>query len=136
MQIRKNRLSPNRILLHPDILNERHTQAELAEIVPMQQFMDADYFLFLRSEFQAPTASQWDQWIPWSKVYMNQTPRYLLKAERIQYAQELLFPLGIDNINDFRLALVQAIEKFDKMFTNGFPNHLFRTFDPKTIGSR
>ncbi|CDN11833.1 hypothetical protein RintRC_0218 [Richelia intracellularis] len=102
----------------------------------MQQFMDADYFLFLRSEFQAPTASQWDQWIPWSKVYMNQTPRYLLKAERIQYAQELLFPLGIDNINDFRLALVQAIEKFDKMFTNGFPNHLFRTFDPKTIGSR
>jgi hypothetical protein len=40
-RIRKERLGSNRISLHADLLNERHTQGELGNIVPMSQFISA-----------------------------------------------------------------------------------------------
>ncbi|NER03203.1 MAG: hypothetical protein F6K17_11490 [Okeania sp. SIO3C4] len=34
---------------HSDILNQRHTNGKIAEILPMQEFIEADFFLFLLS---------------------------------------------------------------------------------------
>ncbi|MEH2228313.1 MAG: hypothetical protein V7K71_01520 [Nostoc sp.] len=132
----KERLCLSRISIHADILNERHTQGELAKVIPIQEFMDADCFLFLRSEFIAPAASQWDKWIPWSKVYMQKVPRYLLEASHIKYAEKLLSPLGIKNIDTFRIRLPDASNKLGKMFSNGFSYSSPLRIDPLTIGSK
>jgi hypothetical protein len=40
------------VSLHADILNARHTSGGLAAIVPMDEFVVADYFLFLAWRFQ------------------------------------------------------------------------------------
>ncbi|PHM06439.1 hypothetical protein [Nostoc sp. 'Peltigera malacea cyanobiont' DB3992] len=133
---RKERLHLNQISIHADILNKRHTQGELAKVIPMQEFMDADCFLFLRSEFIAPGASQWDKWIPWSKVYMQKVPRYLLEASHTKYAEKLLRPLGIKNIDTFRTRLPDASNKLGKMFSNGFSYSSPLRIDPSTIASR
>ncbi|WGV26254.1 hypothetical protein [Halotia branconii] len=132
----KERLRLSRISIHADILNERHTQGELAKVIPIQEFMDADCFLFLRSEFMAPAASQWNKWIPWSKVYMQKVPRYLLEASHIKYAEKLLSPLGIKNIDTFRIRLPDASNKLEKMFSDGFSDFSPLGIDPLTIGSK
>lgn len=136
LEHRNTRLRLNKISVHADILNERHTHGELTKIVPMQQFMDADCFLFLRSEFIALETSKWDKWIPWSKVYMKKTPRYLLEASRAKYAEKLLDPLGVKDIDTFRLRLHSASNNFEKMFSNGFPYSSPLRIDTFTIGSK
>lgn len=137
LEHRKNRLKLSKISLHGNILNERHTNGELAKIVPMQQFMNADIFLFLRSEIQTPEASQWNKWIPWTKVYMEEVPRYLVEASSIRYTERLLRPLGVKDISTFRIRLSDALQKLKKMFSNGWPDFTSLTnFDTSTIGSR
>ncbi len=135
LQNRKDRLHLNRLSLHADILNERHTEGDLAKLVPMQQFMDADCFLFLRAELKKDSQSIYP-WFPWSTLYMKQAPRYLLEASRAKYAQQLLRPLGVENIETLRVRLVEGEAKLAQMFSNPFPRKPFGNFEPSTIGSR
>jgi len=63
-------------------LNERHTKGRLAEICPMDQFIAADFFLFLRAGFE---------WRPWSCLYLYEhTPRFIGEAVRKKYAEQIL----------------------------------------------
>lgn len=136
---RNNRLKLNRKSLHADILHERHTNGELAKLVPMQQFMDADCFLFLRVECQKEESSNWiNWWGAWSRLYMDKAPRYLLEASRAKYAQRLLRPLGVNNIDILRVRLSHAAEQLQKMYRSPFPvyHNRFGNFDPLSIGSR
>ncbi|MGM3308367.1 hypothetical protein ACSQ6I_20720 [Anabaena sp. WFMT] len=132
----KNRLRLNRISIHADILNERHTQGELARIVPIQQFIDADCFLFLRYEFQDKKADEWHNWIPWTKIYMTEVPRYLLEADSIRYAEKLLPSLGVKEIHTFRIRFNDVSNNFAKMFSNGWPSSPLSRVNPLTIGSK
>ncbi len=78
---------------HSEILNQRHTNGKIAEIVPMQQFIEADFFLFLLSE--SKTKDDGDSyWHGWSLLYMEQAPKYLLEAKNVKFAEQLLSPLG------------------------------------------
>lgn len=139
LEHRKNRLRLNRVSLHADILNERHTQGELAQLVPMQQFMDADLFLFLRAELQEQKLNHWlNWWIPWSHLYMKRAPRYLLEAYRTKYAQRLLNPLGLNSVDTLRVRLEEVIPKLKQLFNSQF-SFLFNflgDFDPHDIASR
>jgi hypothetical protein len=137
LEYNKNRLRLNTVLLHADILNDRHIQGDLAQIIPMHQFMDADCFLFLRSDFQATKANQPETWKPWSNVYMHEVPRYLLETSRTKYAEQLLRPLGLNNIEIFKKRLSDASTKLEKMFYNGWLySSPLKNFDPLTIASR
>ncbi|ABA23862.1 hypothetical protein Ava_4263 [Trichormus variabilis ATCC 29413] len=136
LDVRKNRLNLMRISLHADILNERHIHGDLANIVPMQQFMDADCFLFLRSEFQNNKANERHSWIPWTKVYMEQVPRYLVEASSIRSARKLLDPLGVKDIETFRYRLGEASNNLARMFSNGWPSSPLINFNPLTLGNK
>ena len=136
LEHRKKRLHLNRTSIHADVLNERHMHGDIAKVVPMQEFMDADCFLFLRSEFIDPETTLWNKWRPWSKVYMQNVPRYLLEASSARYAEKLLRPLGINNIEAFRIRLHDALNNLVKMFSNGFSSSSLNRFNPSTIGSR
>ena len=134
---RNKRLKLKRISVHADILKERHTKGDLAELVPMQQFMDADYFLFLRGEFQKPESGGWINWKPWSTLYMqHHTPRYLVEASRTKYALKLLRPLGISDIETFRSHFSERAPRLGKFFGDPFPNDPLEDFNPQTIGTR
>jgi len=100
----------NRTSVHADILNERHTQKDLGEIVPMQQFLYADLFLFLRSKCDSENRKIYYTWIPQSKIYIEGVPSYLSKAYKAKYAQQLLSAFGVDNIPKFRIILANAKE--------------------------
>ncbi|HLP90927.1 MAG TPA: hypothetical protein VK184_20375 [Nostocaceae cyanobacterium] len=136
LEVRKQRLQLNRISLHADILEERHSKGEIAKIVPMQQFMDADCFLFLRSECENPNANSWDKWIPWSKIYMNQIPSYLLKAYKAKYAEQLLPALGVKDIASFRRLLPNANKNLEKMFAYPWPSSPLSNFKVLEFGSK
>ncbi len=79
---------------HSEILNQRHTNGKIAEIVPMQQFIEADFLLFIRAESQSNS----QYWHGWSLLYMKQVPKYLLKAKNVKFAEQLLSPFGLETI--------------------------------------
>ncbi len=133
---RKNRLKLNRLSLHFDLLSERHTQGDLAKLVPMEMFAEADYFLFLRAELQSATVSRWILWIPWSVLGMRQPPRCLREAERIRYAQQLLRPLGVEDTSTLRSRLEERTCKLMEAWRNGFWHYAMAGFNFSTIGSR
>jgi len=57
------------VCLHSNILNERHTAGGLAAIMPMNELVAADYFLFLLAELppeQPPDCRH--HWRPWSAI--------------------------------------------------------------------
>lgn len=131
-------LNPNRqgsyigrISPHADLLNERHTKGEMGKLVPMQQFMEADYFLFLRAE-----VSQGWGWGAWSTLYLEQAPRFLIEASSAKYAQLLLRPLGVKNIADFRQLLTQSTHKIKQKFGNPPFFTPLGNFTAQIIGSR
>ncbi|QSJ20373.1 hypothetical protein JYQ62_17735 [Nostoc sp. UHCC 0702] len=136
LDTRKSRLQLSGIPLHPDILNKRHTQGKLGKIAPMQQIMDADCFLFLRSEFQDPEASKWHKWIPWTRFCMQQIPRFLLEAQRVQYAQRLLRPLGLENIQTLQYKLAEGVNKLANIFPESCRPYPFSNFDSRSVASR
>lgn len=136
LDYRNNRLKLSRLSLHFDLLNERHTQGDLAKLVPMEQFAEADFFLFLRTELQETSSSERISWIPWSVLGMRHPPRYLQEAARIKYAQQLLHPLGVEDILILRTRLQERAGKLSELWRNGFWHYAMAGFDYSTIGSR
>ncbi len=140
LEYRNQRLNLNRLSIHADLLNERHTQGNLAEVAPMEEFINADCFLFLRAEFQQLSKiNSFYRWVAWSSIYIKQPPRYLVEAYRIKNAQKLLAPLKIDNVEMLRNSMIKVIPKFREAFRNNlfqlwpFP---IGDFDPEAIASR
>ncbi|WP_062290074.1 hypothetical protein [Nostoc piscinale] len=134
---RNRRLNSNRILIHADLLNDRHQQGKLAPIVPMQQFMDADCFLFMRAEVQYSQASKWDKWIPWSNLYLDKAPRYLLEASSAKYAEKLLRPLGVHSVEKLRVKISEVEAELQQVFKAAFPFYNpFGNFNPQIIGTK
>jgi len=138
---RNERLKLRRISVHADILKERHSGEVLGELVPMQQFMCADYFLFLRAEFEKPDQHGRPTWNAWSTIFLPATPPYIEQATRKKYAQKLLRPLSIDSIEMFRSKLVElkAAQRLARTFGDPFFLGLddpLEDFNPQDISTR
>jgi hypothetical protein len=131
----------NVISLHAYSLMARHTKGKLGELVALKPFMDADYFLFLRSEANRhDNAISINLWRPWSTAYMTEyyRPRFLVEAQSKKYAEGLLKPLGIESIEMFRALIVETIPRLVSSFSDSFRfgfNPLYE-FDLNSIGSK
>jgi hypothetical protein len=127
-QARKMRLKSKRMSLHADLLNERHSNQILGGICPMDQFVSADYFLFLKAEFR---------WRPWSTLYINRHfPNFIIEATRLKYANQLLGPLGVGNIDMLRELLRSRATKLKALYRTGFWDSGLENFDYSSIGSK
>ena len=136
LEVRKQRLHSNRMSLHADLLNERHTQGELDNLMPMEQFAEADYFLFLRAELPSETVSSWIEWKPWSGLYLHEMPRYLVDATNARVAEQMLRPLGVGDIATLRSRLAQRALRYGKLWSaTGFWHSPLEGFDTNIIGS-
>ena len=114
LAIRNDRLNLNRASVHADILNERHTS--LAFPVPMEAFMEADYFLALRSDLPNPKPNTFFWWRPWSSLYLDHAPSFLTQAQNKVFAQRLVQSLGIDSIQQLRDRLIERSEILSGLF--------------------
>ncbi|NEO53362.1 MAG: hypothetical protein F6K54_09880 [Okeania sp. SIO3B5] len=122
---------------HSEILNQRHTNGKIAEIVPMQQFIEADFFLFLLSQRKTEDSSN-SYWHGWSLFYMEKTPKYLLEAKKVDFAEQLLSPLGLDTIEQLRSLISDAKTRLEQIWSNPSiesPYLPLRNFNPEDIGS-
>jgi hypothetical protein len=127
-----------RISAHADILNDRHTTGGLATIMPMDDFMAADYFLFLLGEIPPPRElySLSFEWRPWSALFLKQPPMFLRNAEHQRVAYQLMKLFHVTTIEEFRERLAERTPNLSKLFQGGFWDNPLRAEDINRIGTR
>ena len=133
---RKNRLQLRYFTLHGFLLSERHGRGELGDIVPLLQFAEADYFLYLCGQIRPEDRPKGNLWRPWSAVYLNELPRFLDGAVRVKGAERLLRSFGVDDIPTLRRRWSERVMPLADVF--GWPHFddPIRDFEPQTIGSK
>ncbi|MBL8679825.1 MAG: hypothetical protein JNK05_11700 [Myxococcales bacterium] len=117
---RRQRLGTNRTSIHADMLRERYAMAPLAGRTSWQQFMEADYFLFLRSRIAY--GSDWgDTWRPWSVIFLEQPPAFMGRMKSKKFALELAPALGARDLT----TLGTELRKADMALTELFRSNMF-----------
>lgn len=134
--MRNNRLKLARVSVRADILANRHQGSEIKGKSPLREFADADFMLFLRGEMGKSMDSNRISWIPWSILYMEMVPGFLVKSDRRNYAHSLLPALGAEDVQQVRLALEQRVPKLEALYIGGFWDISIRHFDPSAFASR
>ncbi len=125
-----------RMSLHADLLKERHTTGGLAEIMPMDDFMAADYFLFLLGEIPPDSADVRLEWRPWSALYLHRPPIFFRNAEYKRAAGELMELFHVASVEEFRKRLVERTPLLERMFQNGFWDNPLGRDDINRFGTR
>ncbi|MEM1170883.1 MAG: hypothetical protein AAGJ08_17840 [Cyanobacteria bacterium P01_H01_bin.35] len=100
----------------------------------MQEFIEADFLLFIRAESQSNS----QYWYGRSLLYMKQVPKYLLKAKNVKFAEQLLSPLGLETIEELRDLISHAKTRLEKIWRKQYilsPYSPLINFQPEDIGS-
>ena len=135
---RNKRLDLRRISVHADIIDNVHSDKNVGRYVSTEEFVGADYLLFLRSVIQDEIEPNRLEWRPWSGIYLDRPPQFLLKAIRIRYAEKLLRPLGLTSINLLRERLRERSALLQRMYRHldPFYESPAKDFDVASIASR
>jgi hypothetical protein len=137
---RKQRLGLNRASLHADLLKERHEVGELSKLITFTEFVQSDFFLFLRNELERSTGAASSFWYPRTAVFMGEVepPRFLLQAKSTAFAERLAPALGVAGAIPLREGLTAAKPHISKTLREAgtFWDGPLRDFDPSTIASR
>jgi hypothetical protein len=128
----------SRMSLHADLLNERHAgNGGLATIMPMQDFMDADFFLFLLSRtLKDPSGLDLRYWRAWSCLYLKNAPMFIKNSERIKFAEKIVKVLSLKNIDEYKTLLSDRGPELRKLFNRGFWDYPIGDDEIKKIGTR
>lgn len=137
---RNQRLKLQRVSVMSDMLKDRFTNSDLSKLLTHRDFMEADYFLFLRSlcnQEQLEIAFNINFWCPRSCVYLYNTPRYVLKSESQFFLNQFIKALGLKNIEDLTKLLKNSFSKYEKCFSNTmFLNNPLENFNLNILGTR
>jgi hypothetical protein len=116
-----------RISFHADILKERHTTGGLAEGMPMETLMAADYFLYLFGEM---SQEAWNRgffaWNPWSALFLKRAPVFLRHAEHRQVAETLVRVFRLPSVEEFRNRLRERAPHLRQLYGRGFWDDPFK----------
>ncbi len=133
---RNKRLKLQRFL-HADILKERHSVGKLAAISAFDNFVDADFLLFLRSSLSPIEPPIFPAWIPWSSIFLDhRIPRFLAEAVRKSAAEDLLKTLNVSDIDTLRQRLIERLPLLHVVFRNTIGYYPLEGFDLRSIGTR
>ncbi len=135
LRYRNQRLNLNRVSIHADLLNERHTEGKLSKIVPMEQFIDAYFFLFIRAEINKSEEHLLMYWNPFIFIYIQKIPRYFIEADRYKNAARILEPLNIESVEELRKSMIDITSQIRERFAHGCPLTL-AYFNPQAIGTK
>lgn len=126
--------SRHRLSVHADILSKRYAQGSLlGQIVSFEDFIAADYFLYLRGQMKVDN-DIFFTWRPWSSLYMNATPRFIIDARRTSAASRVAAALGLANAEELRRLLPDAAKELSRMWRNGFWRQPLTHYDIDAIG--
>lgn len=135
--IRNSRLKLNRTSITADIIKDHLSQDRISRLLNHQEFMEADFFLFVRSWcYRQKEKYRWT-WYPISCVYLDRIPGFLMKSESAHFCSRILVASGIDDKNKWidviKTIKEESLSSFTKM------QSLYRTiysYDPEKIGTR
>ncbi len=127
-----------RISLHGDLLVERHANGGgLATVVPLEDLMNADFFLFLLSRVQeAKSAFDNRYWRAWSCLGLHHPPIFIQKSVQKRFAEEIAKLLGLQNIEDYKELVLKRAPEIERLFSGGFWRYPIADEDVNKIGSR
>jgi hypothetical protein len=138
LDYRNRRLNLRRLSLHSDILKERHTEGDLAEVAPHGSFVEADYFLAMRSlkddEHDGPFYSAWRAW-----SVLHTPPgglRFLVEAKSKKMAERLCGTLGLTGVEQLRNRIAATRTYLSRLFRDGFWSAPPFHYQPDEIGSQ
>jgi|GEM_PF-509619 len=101
--------------VHAELLEARHTRGPLARM-PFDEFVAADYFLFLRGELLPDEASQHGfEWRPWSTARMVSVPWFLREALLEEVAKALRLP----DAETLRARLLERAARLELLWSAG-----------------
>jgi hypothetical protein len=127
-----------RMSLHADLLTKRHERGGgLAIILPMQDLMDADFFLFLLSRTLRNEAGL-DRYNrrPWSCLYLKHAPRFIQNSERTRFAETVAEALSIPSVAELKKLLAERGPELARLFGNGWWDYPTERSDIDRIGTR
>lgn len=110
----------SRASLHADILNARHEgTGVLSESMPMEIFVDADYFLFLFGELSPGKKPELHvEWRPWSALYLKRTPEFLIRGESRPVAAQIVRIFQITGLEEFKRRFLERAPRLGRMFAS------------------
>jgi len=138
-KLRNDRLNLGRTSITADFIKARFSESKLSELITFKEFVEADYFLFVRSVcHEEDLNSPYNTWFPQSCVYLEWVPRYIVMAESITFLGKLSKTSGFEGSEEFKKRLTDRhgiIIKYLSPFSIPFADYL-RNYDFGKLGSR
>jgi len=124
-----------------DLLKERFSNCDLSQLIPHNKFLEADYFLFMRSlcneENTEDLLYSHSLWYPKSCICLNWVPSYIVRAESKIFLEILIKAVGIEKSEDFIEKFKKNNSKFGKCFSNWiFLHNPLEDYDFNKLGMR
>ena len=136
-EIRNKRLNLGRVSVMADFIKERFTQSQLSHIVIHKEFMEADYFLFIRTVCHKENLEySRNIWWPRSCAFLKWPPRYLVKAESKRFLERIARATGFERNEEFVENLRKIYSVFAKAYFNPIAFDPLGNFDFSKIGTR
>jgi hypothetical protein len=139
---RNSRLHLERVSIMADLLKERFSNGDLSQLISHNKFLEADYFLFMRSicgekKTEDPLLYRPSPWCPRSCIYLTWPPSYIVKAESKKYLEKLIKAVGPEKREDFIEYFQRNNYKFEKCFSNWiFSSNPLEDYNFNKIGTR
>lgn len=127
-----------RISIHADKLFHRHTEGGLSITLPFEDFVGADFFLYLVS-FSSKNEQMWRRWYPRSIVYMKHMPLFIRRAEMIRVAEQLMKIFKVSDSAKLKKKIREALVEFferNPTISRGLLRNPMDEADIEKIGSR
>ena len=89
-------------------------------MLPMQELMEADFFLFLLSQtFKDDTGLRRHYWRAWSCLYLSQAPKFVRDSSRTRIAEKVAGVLGV-SVDDYKEILSSKGPGLTRLFNSGY----------------
>ncbi|CAN5528492.1 hypothetical protein BH09BAC6_BH09BAC6_17590 [soil metagenome] len=122
--------------VHARILKKRHEEGMLAELMPLRDFIAADFFLYLYNKICLPDTSMFSYgWKPWSIVFMKEAPVFLKKIERKGAALKLAEFFNLASIDDLKTQIEEKTLMSRSFFNRTTLDLFLRSYDFSKIGT-
>ncbi len=135
--IRNKRLSLRRISVMADLIKDRYTQSELASLIDHREFVEADYFLFMRTVcYEEDLQYLATVWCPRSCVWLDRPPSYIVRAESKKILNIISEAAGFKNAGEFVERFKKHHHVFERYFRSGFKDDPLSYYDLNKLGTR
>jgi hypothetical protein len=107
--------------LTADILKERFIDKKISDLIEFEDFMEADYFIFIHTLcHESDLSNPREIWYPFSSIYLDKPPAYIIKAENKRFLDILAKSCSCENPDEFIKRLKISSDLIHRMWPHGF----------------